>query len=529
MEMTTPIKTLFIIFIISIGIPSICTSIPNPTQHLEITELNNHPGLFALKIGKVFIKDGYHTLIHEFKLFAFHSILKQYEIIINELEQNPQIEEITEILKQKLRQANVVLQNLTPKQKHKRSIEILGSIVKSITGNLDSQDFITLSNQINTLKNSNNVLITENNEQVKINDLFEKRLNNLTKQAFRQTVEINRFIKQARLNLDRALDWNHMLHLQNIIFNVDTVRYQLDTIFESIQLSRLGVISKALLYPTELEFATQLLTSEGIEINSYDQTYEYLEPSAFHNGSSIILLVKIPKFKVGNYQLLRVETIPIDQKVIQVNGTYAIISETESFLTNEKCTQVERSILCNSQNLVNVTENQCYHQLLRGNPGRCPFISNSFKSPEIKVLENNGILLKNVIKPIALQNSCGYGPKNLTGSFFITFSNCSINIGGTRYDSKTLKFEAKLDIIPLHFVEVNKTSTRTDPVEEMQQLQTNDRHRINLLETTNLKNSSINLGSLIIISLIMTSIFIYVIREIQSIRNFIRIQIPSTS
>lgn len=345
------LKTVLIttIIIISIGIPFIHTSNPNQTQHLEITDLNSHSGLFALKIGKVLIKEGYHTLIHESKLFAFHTILIQYERIINNLEQNPQIEEITELLKQKLRQANVIYQNLIPRQKHKRSIDILGSIVKSISGNLDSQDFITLSNQINTLKNSNNVLVTENNEQVKINDLFEKRLNNLTKQSFRQAVEINRFIKQARLNLDRAIDWQHMLHLQNIIFNIETVRYQLDTIFESIELSRLGVISKALLYPTELEYATQLLTTEGIEISSYDQTYEYLEPVAFHNGSSIILLVKIPKFKVGNYQLLRLETIPIDQKVIQLNGTYAIISETESFLTTEKCTQVGRNLLCKSK------------------------------------------------------------------------------------------------------------------------------------------------------------------------------------
>ncbi|XP_062538293.1 uncharacterized protein LOC134206585 [Armigeres subalbatus] len=434
------------IMLTCLGIPLSCFLIPNPTQRLEITDLSNHPGLFALKMGKVFIREGYHTLIHEFKLSAFQIVLNQYELIINELEQNPQTVEITQLLRQKLRQASVVFQNLIPRQKHKRSIEILGSIVKSITGNLDSQDFKTLSNQIDTLKNSNNVLITENNEQIKINELFEKRLNNLTKQAYIQASEINRFIKQARLNLDRAIDWQHMLHLQNIIFNMYNVRYQLDIIFESIQLSKLGVISKAFLYPTELEFAIHLLTADGIEVNSYDQAYEYLEPSAFHNGSSIILLVKIPKFKIGNYQLIRLETIPIDGKVIQINGTYAITSETESFLTNEKCTHVEDNLLCNSQYLVNVTENECYHKILRGNPGRCPFISTSLKSPEIKPLENNGILLKNIIKPLTLQNSCGYGPKNLTGSFYITF------------------FNSKLDVIPLHFVEVNRSSTQMDPL-----------------------------------------------------------------
>lgn len=193
---------------------------------------------------------------------------------------------------------------------------------------------------------------------------------------------------------------------------MDAIRYQIDTIFESIQMSRLGVMSKPLLYLTE-----------EIEISTYDQTYEYLEPSAFHNGSSVILMVKIPKFKIGDYQLLRIETIPFDQKVIQINATYALISETASFLTNEKCTQVEKNLLCSNENLILVTRNQCYHQILRGNPNRCPFINSNLKSPKIILLGN--------------------GPKTLTGSFFITFSNCSVIIGEKQNDSKTFKFEAK--------------------------------------------------------------------------------------
>lgn len=154
---------------------------------------------------------------------------------------------------------------------------------------------------------------------------------------------------------------------------------------------------------------------------------------------------------------------------------------------------------------------------------------NSSQPSEITVLENYGILIKNVIKPLTLLNSCGYGPKTLKGSFFITFSNCSINIGDSRFDSKIFKFVAKPDIIPLHFVEVNETFVHTNKVEEMHELQTNNRHRINHLESSNLQSRSFHLGSVAVISIIVMSIFIYVIRELRGIRAFIHIQAPNAA
>lgn len=177
------------------------------------------------------------------------------------------------------------------------------------------------------------------------------------------------------MNLDRSVDWHHMLHLHNIIFNLDTIRYQLDTIFEAIQLARLGVISTALLYPSELELATQILRSQKIEIASHDQTYEYLELAAFHNDSSIVFIVKIPKLRIGCYQLLRIEPIPIDRRTIKINSKFAITSEDESFLSYERCNQIENTFLRNIEDLINVTCNECHHQLLRVKQSRCAFIS----------------------------------------------------------------------------------------------------------------------------------------------------------
>ncbi|XP_062536421.1 uncharacterized protein LOC134205295 [Armigeres subalbatus] len=418
------------------------------SSYMEILDLNQNPGIVAFRTNSVFLKEGFHTLFHKFNLYSYRIILKQYESIIKNLEENPNIEEIVNILKQKHSQANFILENLTVKRRRtKRSLNFLGSTIKMITGNLDNEDLLKIENQLESLKHSNNALVTENNEQVRINELFENRINNLTKQAYRQSREIDSIVKQARLSLDRPIDWKHILHIHSIIFNIDMIQHQLATIFESIQLSKLGIISKTFLQPSELEFATQLLESQGITIESFDQTYEFLEPVAFHNNSDIIVLIKIPKLRRGDYVQLQLETIPIHNKVIAINATSAIIGNNESYLVMHPCTNIEKRSICDLQNLFNVSNDKCLHPILRGNAGTCTFT----KSPtisEFKTVENLGVLIKNSVKPTLIQNSCGFGPRNLTGTFLVSFKDCLVTLNGKHFNSKSFKGETKPAILP---------------------------------------------------------------------------------
>lgn len=288
-------------------------------------------------------------------------------------------------------------------------------------------------------------------------------------------------------------------------------------------------MNSALLQPEELKLATHILQAQGVKISSQDQTYEYLESSAFHHDASIIILVKIPKIREGNYQMLRIEPLPIDAKVIELSDNLAVISENESFLVHDKCVKIEGEFLCDEQNLNNVTDSQCFHQLLHGNPSSCTFNYHP-NTLEIKVIENNGILIKNAIKPVELQNTCGMGTKNLTGTFFVTFKNCSIDINHKRFDSKTFKFYSEPNILPLQSVKVNKTSFKMEPMKQLQDLQLKNRHRINHLEETKQRDNLFNLGSIVMIVLIISAVLAYIIKEIQGLtkRTTIRAAEPSS-
>lgn len=157
-----------------------------PGTHLEIINLNDYPGMIALKAGKTFIEIGYDWLVHTFRLDTFQGILNQYEIMINQLNSNANTKDFRDILRLKFMQTNSTFQKLNFKRKTKRAINILGTLVKTITGNLDHNDLVNLNQKISNLHYTNNQLVTNNNEQIKINYEFQQRINNLTEVIYRE-------------------------------------------------------------------------------------------------------------------------------------------------------------------------------------------------------------------------------------------------------------------------------------------------------------------------------------------------------
>lgn len=245
-----------------------------------------------------------------------------------------------------------------------------------ITGKLDNEDLLRIENHLKTLENSNNALVPANNEQVKINKLFEDRINNLTKQAYRQSRELNSIIKQARLSFRQT----HRLETPSRAEHHFQHRHDPSVVGNNLRVYTIVEIGYN--FWSELEFATQILESQGIVIESHDQIDEFLEPIALHNDSC-----KTPKHRHGEYVKLQIETIPKQNKIIPIKATKAIVGNNESYLIIHPCTAIEKSIICDVQNLFNVSNDRCLHEILRGKPGNCTLTKYLMKS-ETKTIEN---------------------------------------------------------------------------------------------------------------------------------------------
>lgn len=480
------------------------------SAHLEIMDLNDNPGIVALKLGTAFIKKGYDWLVHIFELKSFRDILHEYEIIINQINSNNNTKDFKDILKMKFTQTSLSLQRISPRRKTKRAIDILGTFIKTITGNLDNNDLVNLNQKISFLEYSNQELVVNNNEQIKINNVFQQRINNLTKFVKNEKEAIDKLTNQIRTDRRMRVSCEQAQHFQRLIFNLDVIQRQLDDISDSIVMAKVGVLSKSILTTMEIDHVTEKLEKAGISIRSDEQVYEFLEPAAFYNGSCIMFLIKIPKFLQGNYQQIIVESVPSSEGLIPIDFTHAVLGTNVTYVMNDTCINIEQNIICESHTMKNVSSDICLHNLLRGNPSSCPFQRyNAIQ--EITPMGSGKILIRNALRTVQLENSCGYGPKNLTGSFLITFRNCSIKIENEYFENTQYDYNNVLEILPLQSTLINKSKTVLTETETLQELNVHNRKRIERLE---MSNHHISFGGTIIIIIIVIGYLLKQIRDI---------------
>uniref|UniRef100_A0AB38Z224 Envelope protein n=1 Tax=Breu errantivirus TaxID=3078398 RepID=A0AB38Z224_9VIRU len=506
-------------------------------SQFDIQDLGKNPGMFAIKLGTTRIIEDYHLVIHKIDLKQYEAVIKQYKTIIFELdekletirnhsdtpEEYNQLSNIRNILTHKYKQTYSMLQNFKPiATKSRRSIDILGSVIKTITGNLDHNDYLEITDKLDELRESTNNLISGNNAQVAINEEFQQRLNNITEAARKQAKEIHDFIRQSGLYSDNLGALHQKLQLHNVIFGLDSVREQLSTIFESVQLAKLGILSKALLFPAETDFIMSILLGEGLRASSYDQAYQYLEPTASHRGQSIQLLVKIPKLRSGNYSMLRVEPIPVNNSIIHTQSKYIVIDEEESYMV-DKFSVIENEYIVKLTNLKNITGNQCEHELIRAHPSKCVFTRHNSKM-EITNIENYGILIKNAISA-TLDNTCGYEKKNITGTFLVNFRNCSISINGHEYSEKEMQMVAKPDIIPISTIQVSETILELTEIQNLTELHINNREKIKHIEKINHRIITHHVMSGTIIVTTILILITYTAKKISGLQKRITIRV----
>lgn len=102
--------------------------------------------------------------------------------------------EFYKLLENKISGLKKSFRNLIPKTRVKRSWEGLGSAIKWIAGNADADDLRYINDKFNNIQKSQNSLIEGNNEQVQINNLFEDRINEISKSL--TSISLKIFLKK---------------------------------------------------------------------------------------------------------------------------------------------------------------------------------------------------------------------------------------------------------------------------------------------------------------------------------------------
>lgn len=414
------------------------------------------------------------------------------------------------ILKTKFNQLKLTLSNLYPIERRKRGLfNFIGSGIKFITGNLDEEDAKKIFEEIETLKQNNQILLKQNNDQVDVNQVLIQKFNNLTdliNDHQKKVKDVFELRLKAKINgIVNTVEINHNIY--HLIFYIDILQTHLDVIGEALLTSKAGFIPKNILETKEIDLAYKILNSQHVNVISYEEIYEYCSLKALYNNSQIIFIIQIPHFLKQEFTFILLEPIPTSgYKSIIPPNRYALYGGEETYFSKEKCTSINGNFICNLEELINITGHPCYSPILRGNQGNCSYTHQA--QSEIKQLYNQHLILKNFTVK-TFENTCNYKKELATSTILIKFNNCSIIINGLYFKDESVKFIENWHILPLHNIKIKETEL-IDPINLMalSKLHVKNREKIDLISTTHKIHLSTTMSILSIFFIIFIALII---------------------
>lgn len=172
---------------------------------IHVFDLSSNPGLLKVDIGKAAIQKGSYKVTHLIDLQNFEITLDQIDGIAKDFDENSSFKNI---LESKITTLKRAINNLTPRKRHKRSWEALGSGIKWIAGNADADDLRNIEEKFEKHEEKLNDLIRQNNDQLELNEIFQDKINEITL-AIRDKI-----LKKFNVTFTS-------LEIVNLMFNID--------------------------------------------------------------------------------------------------------------------------------------------------------------------------------------------------------------------------------------------------------------------------------------------------------------------
>ncbi|XP_055609131.1 uncharacterized protein LOC129756367 [Uranotaenia lowii] len=372
-------------------------------KFIQLHDITNNPGALTLSAGEGRIHEGYNRLFHTVDLKELGTTIGVLENLIAKV--NSSTGNFIRLINLKFKQINETYRALLPNSKSKRSIEMLGSAIKFITGNLDADDLREINANINDIKRLDNNLIVQNNKQITINQEFQNRLQTLTDEIRNHENVL------LKLTLQRNYTVNENAKII-ILFQLDIVLQTLRTLENGIALAKLNIVNRQLLTINELKIIAQQLEQVDISLDSLEDVYNYLSVTVFYHGYHLIISIDIPRVSSTIYERMIIEQLPIKNKTVNIDYHTILVHSNETIAVLQNYEQIAKTYVYKKNQLLNITNDLCIAPLVRGRSGKCPF-KETPPATEYRLLAYGTLIVKATLETIVMSSTCGINQKEL--------------------------------------------------------------------------------------------------------------------
>lgn len=472
--------------------------------------MNLNPGLLPLKLGIAQNKVNTWTFIQIYDITnlidEFQTLRNQYVRIKTLFENEPNITKtykeafhtsynlalsLEQKISSKLRQLDPTLNN-----KSKRGlINGLGSIIKSITGNLDQNDAEKYEKAIQTLTDNQNKMKVIMKDQIsllgKSIQVFEGTIRNLTHNQLllaKKIDEIENLVQSMEVN---TISTFHFFYIEMIISQIITEFQEIFSILEKIEIaitfSKLNTLHNSIVESNdllnEIKSISEHLINNKLPFEPKTENIllfeKIMEIKSYSKPKQFVFIIEIPIVEKESYNYYHLYPLPVPKNnsffMIIPYTKYLLINEHNYISFNEKtCKEIiPEEFICHETNPTRIAEDQlCEIQLLRfsKNLSNCRLVPVNISESKIQKIELDYWIIVIPDHLVAVQY-CGNNRENipLKGSYLLEInSNCEVRIKDNQIRNfKNNNFYFKNIILPkIDFEhEVYKNSMNLKPLQ----------------------------------------------------------------
>lgn len=468
-------------------------------QKMEIQNLSDNMGILPMKLGTARTIKAYNNLIHVVRLDAYETNINKIANSLTAFDKIGDLKNSLTILNVKVTELKAKLQTLMPRLRNKRGlVNGLGSVIKSITGNMDADDAIHLNKEIEQLTQGQSTITGEINQLTQINNQMSQRFSNITNHINRQQEIIEGYLRYSRNELNNRIKSDEIAirytqYLNQVNYNIDLLSSHLSNIAEAVVLARLNIISKQILNSDELNEIYTFFKNKSIEIKSDEHIYELLGLQAYYNNTNIIFNIQIPQISEETYSFFHIIPLPINNTKMIISKPFAISNPKNIHHFDEKCPKIEGIYYCREARKYQINPNDtCIANLLNNLPAECS-LREVPEVAEILQPEHNYVLLIN-IPETTIHTTCEPHQQKLKGTQLIHFENCQLEINQIIYESNENIYWEDVHIFPSLLQQINVSSIIKSPnIQKLQDHQLKNMRLINTLHTKTTRTSSITI------------------------------------
>ena len=331
-------------------------------QEIILESLEDGPGLLPFKLGPAKIITQHHSFLQSIDIDEIKSKVALVKTQVDYIQ--PHLNNKTRSLyephiahlKTKLEKISEQLQTFDPHRVKRGLIDGLGSVIKSISGNLDYTDALRYNNAIEVLQDNEQEITSQFNQHISLSKDWmlqhSKILRNIAENQKNITRVVNIMINTTE---STNIDLLHYAHLAQLLLilddNVENLSEELVRIENLLAFIHAKSTHHSMLRLNELrnmiDKIRSLYNKEEILDISIREYFDIIKLGSYYSSNNLVIVFKVPIALPSTYDLYKLSIIPNkNHEILIPSSPFIAIHEDEFLYMETECPKANTWYLC---------------------------------------------------------------------------------------------------------------------------------------------------------------------------------------